>query len=358
MSSVNHNNTNGLVNSPSEPLWRDMIAEFANFGGLATNVKCQSCQHGLGLFSVNPSKPVCISVPPALLVDASRLTIQNGYPELLPDATVNEDYRQWFNNYQKYFGWTTETYRTINAFELGLTQLPKPSLCILKKMGLLNLEHRHAGDWTDVIFKQYLRTRCLQYRGQRVLMPIADLINHSPYAEPYNTSWGVRVQGLFANEVLVRYNETDPLQRFFYYGFVSAEPMAHSYPSVIAMNRDERRLAMSPMVRTATKPLVTRIDRQSYQPAPVNQRIEAVALHQFPTVPTSRHDAYQNNQRWHHSNADLEDLYCDVRLINQYYLHELLESLEECQDYFYTTLREAIRLQLYALEQRIRVFVR
>jgi len=354
---MNHNNSNGAAGHPSESLWREMIAEFAGFGGLALNVKCQSCQHGLGLFPVNPSKPVCVSVPPALLVDANRLTIQRGYPELLPDERFTEDYRQWFNNYQKYFGWTTETRQIINAFEYGLTQLPETSLYMLKTMGLLNLEHRHAGDWTDVLFRQYLRSRCLQYRGQPVLMPIADLINHSPYAKPYDTTLGVRVQGVFANEVLVRYNETDPLQRFFYYGFASPEPMAHSYPSVIAMDRDERRIAMAPMLQTVTKPSKTRADCQSYQ-RPANQRIEAVALHRLPGVPTSRHDAHQDNQRWLYSNADLEDLYRDVRLINRCYLQALLESLGECHDNVYSTLREAILLQLCALEQRIRVFVR
>ena len=349
MANLKHHNTDGTGKHPSQRLWQDLIAEFVEFGGLATNVRCQPCQHGLGLFPIDTLKPVCIRVPPALLIDTSKLTIRNGYPELLPEDSVARHHRQWFNRYQKYFGWTPETCQKIDTFERSLRQIPKSSRHILQTMGLLNLEHRHAESWNEIIFKQYLRTRSLLYRGQRVLMPIADLINHSPLANPYSTTLGVQVQGVFSNEVLVRYNETDPLRRFFDYGFANPEPMAYSYPLVVAMDRKERQQAMPPIVQKDSKSNDRIIDHEHHQQMQPGQRVEAISLHQDLAGPA--------HGTWRYSSGDFEDLYNDVRLMNQHHLQNLLESLSQWHHPFATSLREAIRFQIDALDRRIRVFV-
>ena len=56
-----------------------------------------------------------------------------------------------------------------------------------------------------------------------------DLLNHTPSANAYDMSGnGIAVGGMYDSEVLVKYSVTDPIRRFFGYGFNATEPMGFS----------------------------------------------------------------------------------------------------------------------------------
>ena len=324
--------------------WSKLVAEFNALGGKVKNVLCRRCPHGQGLFVIDPSKQVEIDIPEKLLVQSEHVALLDGYPCIVGDVELPDGYIGWFHSYQKQFGWTEQTRASLDKFERGLTQLPVQSLRMLESMGLLNLEHRHQGPWQDVIFRQYVHTRSLLYYGRRVIIPIADMVNHHPLARPYQIFSGVRIQGLFHDEVLTCYNESDPLGRFFKRGFPSAEPRAYRYPAALPIDRDQRRAHIPPEHHgyriSASAMTQERADHAKHK------RIEAVAL---------AHG--HNSSHRHYSGCDLNELYDDVHRINHYQLCQLFDSLSGFQSPCAKGLRQAIIYQLKALDRCVRVIV-
>ena len=327
----------------SQDPWAALAGEFQSLGGTAENVRCQPCEQGVGLFVTDPSKPACVSVPQQLLVPTEQVALVDGCPCLIDTDKQPEHYINWFNAYQRRLGYTEPKRTRIDRFERGLAALPLQTLSILESMGLLNLELRHRGSWQDVVFRQYLHSRSFLYRGRRVLMPMVDLINHSPTAQPYLTSSGVQVSGAFDEEVLVRYNETDPLGRFFNHGFASAEPIAFSYPASLPLDRHQRRQQIAGLVSAQIERLP--------DPVPLandlgkHQRIEVVTLEHLPNLPPQPLD-----------HGDLADFYDDAFWLNQVQLMALSDSLKGCHGDCARALKAAIGYQQQALCRLVRVF--
>ena len=115
-------------------------------------------------------------------------------------------------------------------FENGLRSLPDDIQLILKRMGLYNSEIRFPEKDTErEIFQRFMITRCIRHQEKRVMMPILELINHSPSASNFDMSGdGIAVKGLFEGEILAKYSNSDPIHRFFGYGFNVVEPFGFS----------------------------------------------------------------------------------------------------------------------------------
>ena len=57
-----------------------------------------------------------------------------------------------------------------------------------------------------------------------------ELVNHDPLSNGYDVENDISIDGVFSEEVLVRYSLRDPLGIFLSYGFASPEPIAFSLP--------------------------------------------------------------------------------------------------------------------------------
>ena len=101
---------------------------------------------------------------------------------------------------------------------------------LLKRHGIYNAERRFSGDEPDQeMLKRFLLTRAISRKGRSVIMPMIDLVNHSPAAKAYDTdNDGIGVAGLHDGEVLVMYNAYDSIGRLIAYGFNCSEPLAFS----------------------------------------------------------------------------------------------------------------------------------
>ena len=219
--------------------WHAFLDEYRAFGGKAENVMQRKGAFGLGLFPIDPSKPIELLVPDHLLVPVDQVDIEDGNLLISDSSSFPEGYGDWFARYQRNYSWGAEGRENILEFEQGLKDLPDSLKQLLKRNGICNPEARFRGDDVDKeILRRFMQTRCINRNGARVIMPIIDLLNHSPSSKGYEMKdQGIAVSGMHDGEILVRYSNTaDPLTRLFGYGFNSLEPLAFSLRCVLQHN--------------------------------------------------------------------------------------------------------------------------
>mgnify|MGYP004261644271 CR=1 FL=1 len=107
-------------------------------------------------------------------------------------------YADWFMQYQANHSWGLDGCRSIEAFEEGLKALPDAVHQDLKRLGLYNLDNRFPGENREQeIFQRFLKTRFINHKGNKVLMPVIELVNHAPAAKGFNQGGdGIAVGGV------------------------------------------------------------------------------------------------------------------------------------------------------------------
>ena len=211
--------------------WHAFLKEFRSFGGRAENVVQREGPYGLGLFPINPDEPVELMVPKHLLVPADNVTLCDGEAVIQDDSAFPPGYADWFRRYQTNYSWGAEGEASVTRFETGLEQLPEDVRLALQQMNLYRPAERLPSTNTrENMLRRFLNSRCLGRQGRLLVMPIVELVNHSPAATNWETQpdGGVAVTGKRSGEVLVKYSNADPLRRLMGYGFNALEPLAFS----------------------------------------------------------------------------------------------------------------------------------
>jgi len=210
--------------------WHEFLDDFRRQGGRAENVMQRKGKFGMGIFPIDPSKPVDLFVPANLLVSTDNIELRDENLVIKEEQNFSQDYLDWFKKYQTNYSWGAEGKEKTLAFEKGLKELPESVQALLEGYGLYKAEVRFPEkDLENEILKRFITTRCINFQKKTVIMPIIDLVNHSPFAKPYEISdEGIGISGIYDGEVLVRYNMMDPIRRLFGYGFAAQEPTGFS----------------------------------------------------------------------------------------------------------------------------------
>ena len=210
--------------------WHAFLDEFRAFGGKAENVMQRKGAFGMGLFPIDPAKPIDLMVPDELLVPIENIELRDGGIAIKDESSFQEGYGDWFRRYQSNYSWGAEGRENTLAFEEGLKALPNNVQRLMKSIGLYNADNRYPGKEPDKeIYQRFIQTRCINRKGKKVIMPMIDLLNHSPSAKPYEMPEnGIAVSGLHDGEILVKYSVSDPIRRLVNYGFNSPEQMGLS----------------------------------------------------------------------------------------------------------------------------------
>ena len=211
--------------------WHALLEEFRSFGGRAENVVQREGPYGLGLFPINPAEPVELMVPKNLLVPADNVTLRDGDAVIQDSSAFPAGYADWFRRYQAEYSWGAEGEASVTRFETGLQQLPDDVRNALLQLKLYAPEERlPTTNMRENMLRRFLNSRCLGRQGRLFVMPIVELVNHSPSVGNWETQpdGGVAVTGRRSGEVLVKYSNADPLRRLMSYGFNVLEPLAFS----------------------------------------------------------------------------------------------------------------------------------
>ena len=221
--------TNISPHSPNDQ-WKALVEEFTSFGGVATNVMQREGKFGLGLFPIDASKPVKLHVPDELLVSTENVELRDGGIVIKDPSNYPKGFDDWYRRFQADYSWGAEAQKSIREFETGLKSLPDRVRILFRNLGIANIESRFSGaDEEQNILNRFLATRRINRHEKAWLMPMIELVNHSPN----KPSWGMKdqgitVEGTFDDEIMVRYSVADPLSRLVQYGFNCQEPTGFS----------------------------------------------------------------------------------------------------------------------------------
>ena len=213
--------------------WDQLLVMFRGLGGIAENVCQGEGPLGRGIFPVHPGLPSTILVPEHLLVPASEIGLEGGAVTLKPSAPFGVEFKQFFELYQAHFSWGQGGRLAIDAFERSLSQLPDSVLQTLARHQLVDLPARHRGAWDQIVFARFLASRQVPFRGQPVIAPLWELVNHDVASPPFQLlPNGLATPTMPARdaELTFKYSESSPLFRLFNYGFTCQEATAFSFP--------------------------------------------------------------------------------------------------------------------------------
>ena len=210
--------------------WKALVEDFRRFGGIAENVIQRKGELGLGLFPIDPSQQIELRVPDHLLVKTDNLKLLDGAVVLKNDRSYPKGFGEWYADFQAHYSWGAEARNSIKRFEDGLKSLSDPLQKTLQNLGLINIQQRFCGiNEEQNLFQRFIATRQINRNGQLFLMPMIELVNHSPMQSSWIMDEGsIAIQGQYDEEILVRYSVDDPLRRCLQYGFNCKELMGFS----------------------------------------------------------------------------------------------------------------------------------
>ena len=324
--------------------WTSLIEEFRSFGGIATNVIQREGEFGLGLFPVDPSKPVELRAPKNLLVPTDNIILKKGNIAIKNDESFPPGYSDWYERFQSDFSWGAEAKRSIQSFEEGLRSLPKDCLLLLEKFGFYVSSDRYPqGQEEEAIFRRFIKTRQINWQGNTYLMPIIELINHSPRHQ----SWGlsdddIHIKGQFNGEMLVRYSVADPLIRLIQYGFNCREPTCFSINQKLIHN-DRTVLIRGGINYEVLKPFKVEIKNNKYV---LNNPLLSHTIN--PKLPRRIFKESLNEYNW----ANADELFELIHMRNNIALIKILKSIDGVQGAVAQQLTNACLDQMEILRHR------
>ena len=230
------------INEQKEPTgWNTLVEDFRRFGGIANNLTQRKGPLGLGLFPIDSSQPVELRVPDHLLVAVDNIELRDGAVVIKDPSDYPEGFSNWYERFQADYSWGAEARLSIKSFEDGLKSLPDSLQQRLQKLGLLNANKRYPGiNEEQELFQRFIATRQINRNGSMVLMPMIELVNHSPT----QSSWimdkdSIAIQKQYDKEILVRYSVSDPIRRCIQYGFNCKEPLGFSLDFYLIHNNQK-----------------------------------------------------------------------------------------------------------------------
>lgn len=199
----------------------DLLAQFRTLGGVADNVTVRRGAHGLGLFAIDPRRPVRVLTPSQLLISPQSLRLDAaGQVKVKPDSGLSAEVVSFHEGYQRWFGWGAGGLEHIRQYQQQLRSLPasvKNFLLILGCADDFNGQPTLADG-----FKAHCGSRQISVESSSKLMPVLELINHASDGSPYVMDQGLSLSGTFQDEVFARYRRhMDAFHFFFNYHFAS-----------------------------------------------------------------------------------------------------------------------------------------
>jgi hypothetical protein len=209
--------------------WEELLAEFRALGGVAENVRLGVGPFGRGVFAIDPTKESIIHASDNLFVPYHAVEVRDGQMTIATGAPVGARERAFFENYERHFGWGSGSYEEVWHEQEAWNHLPADVVDFIMRMGASPAPDQYFLPPTpELCLRRYVDARDFTYKGKRWLVPVVDLVNHSPAAPSYDTEVGVAIRGTYESEMLARYNARDAWAHVLGYHFADVAGFAYS----------------------------------------------------------------------------------------------------------------------------------
>jgi hypothetical protein len=323
--------------------WDEIISRFRSLGGVFDNAEVRSTGEYRGVFSIDPTRDVRITVPPALLVDSDDVTVENGELRLSPAAAVSSDVRAFFEAYNRVTSWAGARSDIAN-FLTEAQRLPEACKAILIKEFNFNSWFEPVTD--ELVLSHFTGARRIRFRDRRVLMPILELTNHDWRGPTVSFSDdGITLSARFKGELMWSYRAADAIIMLRNYRFASPERLAFSLPFEVFDKRLGRQIRVGwqvdkfKVINSLREPIVTEGDKL----------IEVTFLVLGDRVNALRpRKSFQESLGKHLGKGALE-FFEGLLFYNRQKFFEVLATLEDSNEPAARLVRKACRYQLEAL---------
>ena len=210
--------------------FNDLLLQLNSLGGVARNIELKEGPAGRGFFAKDPKKEVEIKVPLDLLAPVEWLELdEKGDSVLNESCNWNEAKKKFFNDYQKYFGWSGGAKDYIYKFLSELKNLPENVKNTLIKLNARNKLYSGEVLMSDCL-SFYLFSRQVIISNKRYIMPVFELLNHNANINlPWSQLNGLHIKGNFKDEITINYNDRhDAVDLFCGYGFSTLQNCIYS----------------------------------------------------------------------------------------------------------------------------------
>jgi len=198
------------------------LDDFRVLGGVANNIDClQAKDGGRGLFAFNPNLPIQIHCPPNLLLECQDIQLDDQKHIKVSEKAINsKEIKSFYEDFHKHFGWSAGGFDEMRGFYNELNSLPGEIKKFLSIFGWPNSSFNQLSD--NELLGHYLVSRQININSKQIIMPLIEMINHSPNGNNYVFDDGVKFNGHFKGEIFANYNcHVDMFHFFRNYRFVS-----------------------------------------------------------------------------------------------------------------------------------------
>jgi hypothetical protein len=233
--------------------WDELLERFRALGGEASNIRLGDGARGRGIFVIDRSRPATLYTPASLFIPEDDIIVTGRQMTVRPQAPVSSETREFFDLYQRHFGWGNGGFDFYWSQQASWHALDAELIAAVREMatpGVGAPPWRFDAPTTAICLEAYVSERHFTVEGRRYLVPLIDLVNHSGFADGFEMNGGVGISGTFADEMLVCYNGGDAWAHMMNYGFASESATGCSLAITLTLS-DGRQLAFERSVATA-----------------------------------------------------------------------------------------------------------
>lgn len=183
----------------------EILEEFRSLGGVANNIVLRKGIYGYGIYPLDLNKSIKIVTPSDLLISTNLLYLDRTNQIKVKEKTdLNPKVIEFFEKYQRIFGWGNGAITELDAYHKELCRLPKiiQQYLVLFGWDYSDFDKKKPKDYLN----EYFVSRQIRIGNESKIMPVLDLINHSSTGIVYTADNGVSVEGMFQSEVLTCYH--------------------------------------------------------------------------------------------------------------------------------------------------------